>query len=36
MFNDISAIRTNIERIIELFEGATSRGEPEAIEGSAP
>ena len=30
MFNNISAIRTNTERIIELLEGETSRGEPES------
>ncbi len=36
MFNNISAIRTNTERIIELLEGETSRGEPETIEGSTP
>ena len=36
MFNNISAIRTNTERIIELLEGETSRGEPEVIEGSTP
>ena len=36
MFNNISAIRTNTERIIELLEGETARGEPEVIEGSTP
>jgi hypothetical protein len=36
MFNNISAIRDNTERIIELLEGETSRGEPEVIEGSTP
>ena len=33
MFNNISAIRNNTERIIELLEGESARGKP-VIEGS--
>jgi hypothetical protein len=36
MFNNIGAIRSNTERIIELLEGETSRREPVVIEGSTP
>ena len=38
MFTNISVIRDNTERIIELLEGETGRAGsgPEAIEGSTP
>jgi hypothetical protein len=36
MFNNISAIRSDTERIIELLEGETSHGESKAVEGSTP
>ncbi len=38
MFNNINAIRTNTERIIELLEDEPARAqrEPEVIEGNTP
>jgi hypothetical protein len=36
MFNNIGAIRTNTERIIELLEAETARPEPQLIERSTP
>lgn len=36
MFNNISAIRSNTERIIDLLEGDTSRGEPKEVKGTTP